>query len=139
MFQEAFHLGRRLPVLMSVVLFFQGCGTLDSMSPARPGESEYIQVKSGDRISFELNEASESCRWDFTCDDSDVEVRLDRIPPEEGESCGKAAVLIRVRRGYDGPSNIRFFCRGCGRSSKPLDKAFTISLFKRTGDVAFWE
>ena len=47
-----------------------------------------------------------------------------------------AAVRIRIHRGYDGPTAIRFFRK---RKGEPIEKEFTISLFRRTGDFAFWK
>ena len=96
---------------------------------ARPGESQAVRVESGDRFYFSLAE-DEDCRWDFTCDDPDVEVRIDH---DDGE----ASVRIRIHRGYDGPSTVRFFCRRPDRK-EPV-RTFAISLFKRPGDHAFWE
>ena len=68
--------------------------------------------------------------WDFVCDDHDVEVRIaheDRV----------AKVEVRIHRGYDGPSAITFSCRRA-RGGAP-SRQFTITLFRRTGDAAFWE
>lgn len=109
---------------------FAGC-RIERHLLAQPGESQAVRVESGDRFYFTLPEddATES-RWDFTCDDADVEVRIDH---DDGE----ASVRIRIHRGYDGPSTIRFFCRRPDRK-EPV-KTFVISLFKRPGDHAFWE
>ena len=45
-------------------------------------------------------------------------------------------VRIRIHRGYDGPSAVRFFYKSPG---KPIKKEFTITLYRRIGDYAFWE
>ncbi len=97
-------------------------------------------VEKGERRYVDLEEDVDAgYRWDFTCDDADVEVTMDHEPPEggnEGRKLGTADVRIRIHRGYDGPSTVRFFYKCVG---KPIEKEFTISLFRRTGDFAFWE
>jgi hypothetical protein len=130
---------RRQVFVIFAAAFLHGCGTLDSVSPAYPGQSEFIRVKSGQRICFDLQDPSEKCQWDFMCDDSDVEVRVDRKDSLGDISPRKVSVMIRIHRGYDGPSVVRFFCNKCNDPKTCSNKAFTISLFKRTGDVAFWE
>ena len=95
-----------------------------------PGKSQVIRVESGDRFFMTLDEdAAAGGTWRATCNDPDVEVRVEHEP-------GKAEVLILVHRGYDGPSAVTFSLR---RGSQKPTKTFTITLYKRTGDCAFWE
>ena len=47
-----------------------------------------------------------------------------------------AKVMIRIHRGYDGPSTVTFALKRPGE--KTPEKSFTVTLFRRTGDAAFW-
>lgn len=95
-----------------------------------PMEDRVIRASSGDRFYLELEEGGvESRRWSAKCDDPDVSVSIDHRD-------SAAKVEIRVHRGFDGPAAVTFRCRQ--RSGEP-PRGFTISLYKRTGDVAFWE
>ena len=108
----------------------------------QPGETQVMRVQSGDRWYFTLDEGGPDCRWDCVCDDSDVEVTIDHEycgDESDRVSYGRAKVRIRVHRGYDGPSTIRFFCRKCRDRKGAPDRPFTICLYRRTGDAAFWE
>lgn len=120
----------RLAVLLLAAAVL-GCQSVERHLLAKPGSNEIIRVASGDRYYFSLEEdLSTGASWRYTCDDPDVEVTLDHKP-------GKAAVRLRVHRGYDGPSTIRFVCKKDG--AKRADREFSIVLFRRLGDVAFWE
>lgn len=121
-----------------------GCEGIGYKTVRDPLRSQVIRVVSGDRLYFELKEnASTGFTWDYSCDDSDVEVTIDHEGPRTGgASCGApglAKVRIRVHRGYDGPSTINFRLRRPWEKGRKPAKEFTITLFKRTGDVAFWE
>jgi len=95
-----------------------------------PMEDRVLRAESGDRFYLRLEEGgSEGCRWSATCKDPDIDVMVDH----QGD-CAK--VEIRVHRGFDGPSMVEFRCR---RRNGALVKEFTISLYKRTGDAAFWK
>lgn len=100
---------------------------------SNPGVSQVLRVESGDRFFFTLRDDPAADRkWDFSCNDRDVEVRI-----AHGSS-GDADVEVRVHRGYDGPSTVDFFTRT--KNGPPDERGrFTLSLFKRTGDCAFWE
>ena len=107
-----------------------------------PGTSQTIRVESGDRFFMTLEEnPTTGYRWQATCNDTDVDVIVEHKPPQAAEGLagapGTADVTIRVHRGYDGPSTVTF------RYKRPWEaepiKTFTITLFKRTGDTAFWE
>ena len=69
-----------------------------------------------------------------------MEVTIDheRGGPDDGFA-RRANVRVRIHRGYDGPSTIRFFCRHCRTGKGARCHPFTLSLFRRTGDAAFWE
>ena len=120
---------RFLPVLALGVAWLGGC-RIERHLLADPGQNQVVRVESGDRFYFDLpEEGYGGAQWDFTCDDKDVDVTIDH---EKGE----AAVRIRIHRGYDGPSTVRFVCRRPGREP---EKSFTVALFKRPGDFACWE
>ena len=127
-------------VLLLAASLVCGCNFASWRSIERPGESQVIRVESGDRLFMRL-EDEPGCRWSGKCDDPDVDLRIDH---EAGEAVkgmvgtpGLAKVEIRVHRGYDGPSTVMFTCK---RSrDREVVKKFTISLFKNTGDRAFWE
>lgn len=106
------------------------------------GQNQTIRVESGDRLYLEMDEnATTGYRWGFACDDPDVEVKLRHVPAEAKDglvgATGRAEAEIRVHRGYDGPTAIRFFYKRSWQK-EPV-KEFNITLFKRTGDCAFWE
>ena len=117
-----------------------GCNMVWRRILPDPEKNQVVRVEKGERLYFDLEEDVDAgYRWDFKCDDSDVEVTLDHEPPSgggAGRELGTAEVRIRVHRGYDGPTTIRFFYKSRG---KPVEKSFTITLYRRIGDYAFWE
>ena len=121
-----------------------GCEGVGMRTIENPGRNQVVRVTSGDRLYFDLDEdAAAGWLWDYKCNDPDVEVTLDHFEAEPGDgrdgASGRAKVRIRIHRGYDGPSTVRFLY-GRQRDNKPQPaKEFTITLYKRTGDVAFWE
>jgi len=118
----------RLGVLL--LLLATGCQFADRHAVLNPGTDQVIEVKSGDRLAFELDEEKE-CEWFGISDDSDVDILYEHTKP------GKITIRIYINRGYDGPSTVNFRCL---RGSSPIPiKHFTLTLFKRTGDYAFWE
>lgn len=127
-------------VFLSLALL-AGCNMVWRRILPNPGKDQVLRVEKGERLYFDLPEDVDAgYRWDFACDDKDVEVTIDHERPEGGgeekRALGTAEVRIRIHRGYDGPSTVRFFYKSVG---KPVEKEFTISLFRRTGDCAFWE
>ena len=137
---------KRLPAVCAAVLaaaLLGGCEGVGMRIVAEPGQNQVIRVTSGDRLYFDLEEnATTGYCWDYKCDDPDVEVTIDHAAPEPGDgrvgAPGLANVRIRIHRGYDGPSTVRFIYRRRWEKTPPA-KEFTITLYKRTGDVAFWE
>ena len=119
---------------------FMGCNMVWRKILPDPEKNQVVRVEKGERLYFDLEEDVDAgYRWDFTCDDADVEVTLDHEPPDggdKGRELGTAEVRIRIHRGYDGPSTVRFFYKSPG---KPEKKSFTITLYRRIGDYAFWE
>ena len=119
--------GRAAAVFLAA-LAFAGCST-ERHRLSGEGRNQVVRAESGDRFFMDLDE-SDGCRWTAKSNDPDVEVILDRAD-------GVAEVTIRVHRGYDGPSVVSFACR------RPHDKTpfrtFAVTLYKRTGDTAFWE
>ena len=130
---------RPLVVALVALALFAGC-SVERHALSRPGVNQTVRVESGDRFFMDLEEDSaHGCRWDYRCNDSDVEVRIDHSRDKDGKvgASGQAHVEIRIHRGYDGPSSVMFFYKA--RGAKTAEKKFTISLFKRTGDCAFWK
>ena len=118
-----------------------GCNMVWRRILPDPEKTPVIRVEKGERLYFDLEEDVDAgFKWDCTCDDADVEVTVDHEAPEPDEEgrrpLGTAAVRIRIHRGYDGPTTIRFFCKSQG---KPAAKEFTLTLYRRTGDCAFWK
>ena len=120
-----------LAVAFAAALALAGCSSGRRFCAVEPGVNQALRVASGDRIFFEMEEdAKTDGLWEFVCDDNDVDVEIAHV--------GRVAkVEIRIHRGYDGPSTVTFSCR-CANAVKP-SRRFTIALYRRTGDAAFWE
>lgn len=127
-------------LVFAVFALLTGCNMLWRRILPDPEKNQVVRVEKGERLYFDLEEDVDAgYRWDFTCDDKDVEVTMDHESPaggNEGRELGTAGVRIRIHRGYDGPSAVRFFYKSPG---KPIEKEFTITLYRRIGDYAFWE
>ena len=125
--------------LLSAALLY-GCALERRFFAVQPGVDQVLRVENGDRIYFEMEEnAAAGYVWDFTCDDPDVTVTIDHVRPDGADRVGApgtAKAMIRVHRGYDGPSAVTFALKRPGER-KPA-KRFTVTLFRRTGDAAFW-
>lgn len=117
-------------VLVGLALgLFSGCN-LGMHWVSDPAQNRVIKASSGDRFFFKLPAGGvDSLRWSAKSDDPDVTVKIDRHETED-------AVSIRVHRGFDGPATVVFHARK--KSGQPPDD-FTILVYKRTGDEAFWE
>ena len=131
---------RSLGLVFLSLALLAGCNMVWRRILSNPDKNQVVRVEKGERLYFDLEEDVDAgYRWDFTCDDKDVEVTMDHEPPGgggRGRELGTAEVRIRIHRGYDGPSAIRFFYKPAG---KPIEKEFTITLYRRIGDYAFWE
>lgn len=129
--------------LVAALALCCGCEGIGLRVISDPGKDEVLRVVSGDRIYFELEEnTTTGYAWDYVCDDPDVEVTIDHVAADTSNGLvgapGIAKVRIRIHRGYDGPSNVHFVYRRMWEKGPPA-KDFDIGLYKRTGDVAFWE
>jgi predicted secreted protein len=121
---------------------FSGCAFERHYFEIEPGKNQVVRAESGDRFYLELEEnRTTGYEWVATCDDSDIDVK---IVHEDGDgedgivgAGGVAKVEIRVHRGYDGPSVVRFRYKRAWE--KRAAKEFKVTFFKRTGDTAFWE
>ena len=126
--------------MFAAFALLSGCNMVWRKILFDPEKNQVIRVEKGERLYFDLEEDTDAgYRWDFTCDDKDVEVTMDHEAPEatgEGRPMGAAEERIRIHRGYDGPSAVRFFYKSPG---KPIEKEFTVTLYRRIGDYAFWE
>ena len=129
------------PWALFLALALAGC-SMERHTISSPGTSQAIRVESGDRLFMDLEEnRTTGYQWTATCNDPDVEVTIEHEAPDPEDGLvgkpGTADVTIRVHRGYDGPSTVTF-CYKRPWEAEPI-KTFTITLFKRTGDTAFWE
>lgn len=120
-----------------------GCG-LGRYIVSNPERNQTIRVESGDRFYFSLEEnASTGYLWEYECDDKDVEVTIEHVPPELDEATGlvgvpgKAKVRFRVHRGYDGPSVV--YLRYVRPTTRDCAKEIVYSLYRKTYDSAFWK
>ncbi len=135
------------PAVLLLLFTLTGCQFCDRISLGDAAENQVLRVMSGDRYYLTLEEnMTTGYSWHYACDNDDVEVRIDHEGPEETRSpdgeilCGapgKAEIRIRVLRGFDGPATVRFFYQRPWEK-EPV-KSFTIGLYKRTGDAAFWK
>jgi len=117
-----------LPILAAMLAtVVAGCASGMRFSAIRPGVNQALRVESGDRLFFDLDESGRE--WDFECDDPDVSVSI-------AHRDGTARAELHIHRGYDGPSKVVFFRRD--KNGKGSDR-FVLTLFRRTGDAAFWE
>ena len=132
---------RLLPALVALSSV-AGCNFANRRWLDNPGRNETVRVESGQRLYLDLEEnVTAGYRWEARCDDADVSVTVEHVAarPADGRvgAPGRARVEIRVHRGYDGPSAVRFRYR---RPWEPAAaKEFTVCLYRRTGDCAFWE
>jgi len=130
-------------LIVAALALVCGCEGIGIRVIDDPGKDEVLRVVSGDRIYFDLEEnASAGYVWDYVCTDPDVEVTIDHVDADAAggrmNAPGFAKVRIRIHRGYDGPSIVHFRYRRSEGKGPPA-KHFDIGLYKRTGDVAFWE
>lgn len=127
-------------VLLALLTAIAGGCAFERHRLDNPGKNEVIKVESGDTWRFELEEnATTGYQWRAKCDDDDVEVSIRHIGAvgKYAGAPGRAEVAIHIHRGYDGPSTVRFeYARNWEKS---VAKSFTLSLYKRTGDEAFWK
>lgn len=119
----------RLFLALTALLALAGCQLGLYRAIDNPGKSQVVRVSSGDRIVFDLP-TSRGTIWVARSDDPDVSVTVH-------PNGTRAEVEIRVHRGYDGPSVLTF--RELSDETNEEKNAFTLSFFKQTGDVAFWE
>ena len=129
-------------LICAALLAGAGC-SMERHTLSGAGVSQTVRVESGDRLYLDLEEDSaHGCRWEAVCKDPDVDVKIRHVPCEGvggvNGAPGRAETEIRVHRGYDGPSAVVFSYRRRSAGPTPL-KSFTVTLFKRTGDCAFWE
>ena len=128
--------------LLAAALLLAGCSVERHYSDIVPERNQAVRVESGDRFYFDLKEnTTTGYEWIATCDDPDVSVTIthERNDTDNGlvGAPGVAKVEVRVHRGYDGPSTVRF--RYKRRWEKDFAKQFTITLYKDVGDRAFWK
>ena len=120
---------RRLAFVILTMCSLVGCDLGRHWLADTPCD-QVVKAESGDRFYLTLaEEPASGARWSATSDDRDVTVAVNH-------RLGQAKVEIRVHRGFDGPATVSFSCRQ--KSGEP-PKGFSVVLYKRTGDVAFWE
>ena len=127
---------------LAAALLLAGCAFERHYLAIVPERNQVVRAMSGDRFLFDLEEnLTTGYEWTATCDDADVDVTIRHVPGEATDGMvgvpGVAKVEIRMRRGYDGPSHVRFrYARSWEKESL---KEFSVTFYKRTGDTAFWE
>lgn len=122
---------RILGIAFLLLLALSGCGFGRYMI-LDPERDRVMRVESGDRFYFTLEEKDvKGGKWSAKTDDSDVEVSVEHTDD------GEAKVILRIHRGYDGPSVVTFRKRRPGKSRS--EKEFRMNLYRHTGDSAFWE
>ena len=131
-----------LPLCLLTVVFLAGCNMVWRRILPDPEKNQVIRVEKGERLYFDLEEnGTTGYQWYCTCTDPDVEVTIDHYAADAKDGLagapGRAEVRIRIHRGYDGPSDVTFRYKRSWEKA-PIKK-FTLSLFRRTGDCAFWE
>ena len=117
--------------LVLALALVSACRFMDRRVVPEPGRNEVIRVESGERLYFDLKEEG-GLVWDCRSDDNDAEVSVER----GGQ--GTARVSVRIHRGFDGPATLRFSCRRKGEKAEGPE-SFTVALFRRTGEAAFWK
>ena len=131
----------RAMIALAAAAVLAGCAVDRRYFAVRPGVNQALCVASGDRLIFDMYEnQSTGFLWEYTCDDPDVDVSICHNPPKKRDvdgAPGSASVEIRIHRGYDGPSTVTFTSRR--PNSDNVGDHFTITLFRRTGDAAFWK
>ena len=118
------------PCLLSALALLAGCQMCLDRTLDNPGRSQVVRVDNGDRLHFTLDGA-DGAAWSAAVDDPHLEVRLAPL------SAGRTPVEVRVHRGFDGAGSVRFRLKRPG--AERAEREFVLSLFRRTGDVAFWE
>lgn len=120
---------RRMAIVLLAACGLGGCDLGRHWLAEAPCD-QVVKAESGDRFYLTLAEDPVSgARWSAESNDRDVTVEVAHRP-------GKAKVEIRVHRGFDGPATVSFSCRQKSGDSPP---GFSVVLYRRTGDVAFWE
>ena len=131
-----------ITISLLLALLFGGCDMVTWHSLEVDGTSKVVRVGHCCRYYFSLEEnCTTGYQWYCDCDDPDVTVTINHVAGEAAKGMvgvpGKAKVEIRIHRGYDGPSTLRFYYQRSWEK-EPIKK-FTLSLYKETGNRAFWE
>lgn len=134
----------RLAALCAGVLaaaFLSGC-RLGRYELTEPIKSQFIEVNSGERWTFELDEnRTTGYEWIASSSDNCVDVIVGHREPENTEGLcgvpGKAVVTVRIRRGFAGPSELLMKYQ---RSwSDEVAREIKIVFYRKTGDHAPWK
>lgn len=111
---------------------------------SEPLDGQVVEVKSGDRVSVVLTEnGAAGFRWSWECDDDDVEITRETIPPESDGgglvgAPGKVRITMRFHRGYAGPSHVKLHYRRPwkgGETARTID----LSFYRHPEDEAPWK
>jgi len=133
----------RFCLLLVSCVALLGC-RLSRYELTEPLDGQAIQVKSGDRISVVLEEnATTGYVWTPECDDDDISFARETVPPDETKPMmcgapGKVRIIIRVHRGFDGPTHVKLAYK---RPWKGGGTARTIDLllYHKAEDSAPWK
>ena len=129
-------------LIVVALLMCAGC-RLGRYELTEPVTSRFIEVKSGDQWTFEVEEnQTTGYSWVVTCADPSVDVTIGHRGPEKASEglCGapgKAIIRAKIHRGFSGPSELIMTYR---RSwSGEVAREVIIGFYRKTEDVAPWE
>ncbi len=128
--------------IFAVLAALSGC-RLGRYNLSEPITNRYIDVKSGDHWTFELEEnQTTGFSWTASCPDHLVDVTLvHRGPEKEAEGLcgapGKALVTAKIRRGFSGPSELTLTYRRPW--SNEVAREVRICFYRKANDVAPWK
>jgi len=110
-------------------------------------DGQAIEVKSGDRLSIDLEEnATTGYMWMTECDDTDIRFEREVLDPEKDDNdmpiCGapqKIRITIRVGRGFDGPTHVKLSYRRPWEKNQPPARQIDVVLYHTAEDRAPWK
>ena len=133
---------KKVLLIFAALAALSGC-RLGRYNLSEPVTNRYIEVKSGDQWTFELEEnQTTGFSWIVSCPDPSVDVTIGHRGPEKKDEglCGapgKALVTAKIRRGFSGPSELTMMYRRPW--SKEVAREVRICFYRKTGDAAPWK
>jgi len=126
-----------------VLLLAMACGCrLSRYDLDASMDGQALQVKSGDRVSIELEEnATTGYLWSVECDDTDISFRRETLESGDVGVCGaprKIRFVARIARGFDGPAHVRFVCKRPWKGGETA-RVIDVILYRKVEDTAPWK